>query len=201
MKDLKRRMTALSLALLLIGCLTACGTSERNTAASTQSSTVAPFDGSPELGDTMPELTFTTAEGETVSLSQLLGEKKLVVLNFWFANCTWCLREFPVMEVAYQRYQQDVEILAVNPVDSASDIRAFREEKAYSFPMAPCSRELALSFGVTGYPTSVFIDREGTICLIHTGAITDVSVFDRVFETFTADDYQQKLYKSVEELL
>lgn len=152
------------------------------------------------LGDQMPELTVTTPEGETLVLSQLLRQKKMVVLNFWYADCIWCIREFPVMEVSYQRYKQDVEILALNPYDAEADIATFQKDHSLSFPVASCSRDLTMAFGINGYPTSVVIDREGTICLIHPGAITESEVFDRLFETFTAENYTTKLYQGISDL-
>lgn len=159
-----------------------------------------PYSGPLSLGDIMPELTVTTVEGETLLLSELLKSKKMVVLNFWFADCIWCIREFPVMEASYQQYREDMEILALNPYDAPADIAAFQQEHSLSFPMASCSRDLTMAFGVSGYPTSVIIDREGTICLIHPGAITEKQVFDRLFETFTAQDYSPELYHSISEL-
>ena len=152
------------------------------------------------LGDKMPELSVTTPEGESLLLSQLLEQKKMVVLNFWFADCIWCIREFPVMEVSYQKNKQDIEILALDPYDSQEDIAAFQKEHSLSFPMASCSQDLTRAFGINGYPTSVVIDREGTVCLIHSGAITDVRIFDRLIETFTAEDYSPKLYTDITDL-
>lgn len=188
----------LALVLLLAGCSRSTPTPSPTDGTDPTDATA--FDGSLELGDTMPELTFTTAEGQAVSLTQLLQEKKLVVLNFWFAECGWCLKEFPALEVAYQRSRSDVEILALNPFDSADTVAEFQKNHSLSFPMAVCSRSLALSFGINGYPTSVFIDRNGTVCLIHAGAITDAAVFQTVFDTFTGDDYRQTLYADISEL-
>ena len=105
------------------------------------------------------------------------------------------------MEVSYQEYKQDLEILALNPYDSRSVIEAFQQEHSLSFPMSGCSQDLVMAFGINSYPTSVVIDREGTVCLIHSGAITDVRVFDQLFETFTAEDYTPRLYHSITDLL
>lgn len=187
---------ALSLVLLLTGCAT--DEASVNDPVPTQSVQQLT---SLSLGAQMPELTVTTAQGETILLSELLQQKKMVVLNFWFADCIWCIREFPVMEVAYQRYQQDVEILALSPYDASEDIVAFQQEHSLSFPMASCGRDLTVAFGIGSYPTSVVIDREGRICLIHTGAITDVAVFNKLFETFTAEDYTSNVYHSIDDLL
>lgn len=204
--DQERNMTkfwklicpVLALAVLLAGC--AAG-KQTETEPTKEPSMNAQLSGPLSLGDQMPELTVTTVEGETLVLSQLLEQKKLVVLNFWFADCIWCIREFPVMEVSYQQYREEVEILALNPYDPPETIGDFQQEHALSFPMAGCSRDLTQAFGVTGYPTSVVIDRNGTVCLIHSGAITEKAVFDKLFQTFTAEDYTPKLYHSVNDLL
>lgn len=186
----------LALVLLLTGCTAGeAPTTEPVPTQSVQQLT------SLSLGAKMPELTVTTPQGETLLLSELLMQKKMVVLNFWFADCIWCIREFPVMEVAYQRYRQDVEILALSPYDAPEDIAAFQEDHSLSFPMASCGRDLTMAFGIGSYPTSVVIDREGRICLIHTGAITDVAVFNKLFETFTAEDYTSSVYHSIDDLL
>ncbi len=193
MNKFLRVFAALLAVLLIAGC---SGAQQKP-----DSVTLPGITGPVSLGDTMPELSLATAEGQTYKLSELLAEKKLVVLNFWFADCIWCIKEFPVMEVAYQRFREDVEILALNPYDSPEDIDAFQKEHSLSMPLGFCSREPVNALGVSGYPTSVFIDREGKICLIHSGAITDVAVFNQLFETFTAEDYTSKVYNSIDELL
>ena len=46
------------------------------------------------LGDVMYDFSVVTPAGETVTLSEMLEEKKVVLLNFWYTTCTWCLKEF-----------------------------------------------------------------------------------------------------------
>ena len=104
------------------------------------------------------------------------------------------------MEVAYQDYKQDLEIIALSPYDARETIVAFQEEHSLSFPMAACNRDLVMGFGIGSYPTSVVIDRNGLICLIHSGAITDTQMFRKLFQTFTAEDYTPRVYQSINEL-
>lgn len=192
------RKIAILLVFALIFCLLGCESEQITT------TTIQPADSENvgfALGQKMPDLSVTTADGREMNVSQLLQEKNLVVLNFWFENCIWCQKEFPAMELGYQQYKDHVEILAVNPVDGGENISAFAESSSYSFPMASCSRDLALAFGIGGYPTSVFIDREGRISLIHAGAITDSNVFYQVFEHYTSEDYVSKSYVSIAEIL
>jgi peroxiredoxin len=191
------RKIAILLAFVLMLCL--CGCESEKTSISTTQPTDS-VDVGFALGQKMPDLTVTTSDGQERNVSQLLREKELVVLNFWFADCGWCVKEFPAMEVAYQRYKDSVEILALNPVDETSRITAFQGEHGLTFPMMSCTRDTSLGFGVNAYPTSVFIDRTGTICLIQSGAITDTTVFYNIFDHFTGDDYQQKIFKDLSEL-
>ena len=60
------------------------------------------------LGDVMYDFTVTTSDGETVTLSEVLKEKKMVLLNFWYTTCTYCVAEFPFMEQAYQQFKSRV---------------------------------------------------------------------------------------------
>lgn len=193
---MKRVMALLLLAVLLTGC--AGADPSGTTAATVSTQTGGAFPG---LGGTMPEMTFDTATGETLTLSELLAEKELVVLNFWFQDCPWCMREFPVMELAYQRYRENVEIVALNPADGAEQVKAFQAESSLTFPMAACPRAWATEAGVSGYPTSIFIDRDGVVCLIHAGAITSTDVWYTLFDAFTGNDYERTVCNSINELV
>ena len=157
-----------------------------------------------KLGDIMYDFTVTTPDGQKIVLSELLKEKKMVLLNFWYTSCSWCVTEFPFMEEAYQMYKDDVAIVAVDPLGETDDaIKAFpaNYNLNLTFPLAACPTTWANTFGISGYPTSVIIDRYGMITLIEAGAITSLRPFTGLFETMTADDYTQKLYGSVGELV
>lgn len=145
------------------------------------------------LGDIMYDFSVVTPEGETVTLSELLKEKKMVLLNFWYTTCTYCVLEFPYMEEAYQMYQDDIAIVALNPFNNDAEIKTFQEEQQLSFYMAQCQPAWASVFGIQGYPTSIAVDRYGVICLIEAGGITSLRPFTSMFEHFAAEDYQQKL--------
>jgi len=146
------------------------------------------------LGDVMYDFTITTPEGQKIQLSELLKEKKLVVLNFWYTNCSWCVKEFPVMAEAYNEYKDDVEILALDPMNEGAEaVKAFHTQNNLPFPMAECPTSWSAVFGIQGYPTSVFIDQYGVICCVESGAITSLRPFMSAFEHFTAKNYEQKL--------
>ena len=153
------------------------------------------------LGDVMYDFNVLTPDGETVSLSQMLSEKKMVLLNFWYTTCSWCVTEFPFMEAAYQTYGEDAGIIALDPFDEDAAIKSFQTDMGLTFPMAKCPSAWSSTFSVGGYPTSIVVDRYGVICLVVSGAIPSERAFMSIFEHFTAEDYEQKLIVEAEELM
>lgn len=156
-----------------------------------------------KLGDVMRDFTVTDSDGKSHTLSEILKEKELVVLNFWYTTCSWCGEEFPYMNAAYNTYGDKVEILALDPygTDSESDISTYKASMGLDFPMIKDYNALYAAFGVTAFPTSVFIDRYGVVCLVEEGALLGDQPFTVAFDHFTGDDYVQGLYQNVESLI
>lgn len=155
-----------------------------------------------KLGDLMYDLTVTAADGKEYVLSELLKEKKAVVLNFWYLECQPCRKEFPYLQAAYEKYSSDIEVLALNPVNTdAEAVAAFQKEQKLTFPMAVCDPVWQEAMQLTAYPTTVVIDRYGAISLIHTGSVTEENVFESIFSYFTADDYTQGVVTDLEDIL
>lgn len=146
------------------------------------------------LGDVMYDMTVKTSEGTEIKISELLKEKKMVMLNFWYTTCQYCVEEFPYMNEAYEKYKDDIEIVALNHLDDVEAIKGFKSSMGLTFPMATCNSTFPQNvFGVSGWPTSVVIDRYGVICMVEAGGILSLRPFINMFDHFTADDYQQKL--------
>ena len=55
-----------------------------------------------EPGQAMPDFTVSLTDGTNATLSEILKEKDLVVLNVFASWCGPCEREFPDMENVYQ---------------------------------------------------------------------------------------------------
>ena len=153
------------------------------------------------LGDVMYDFTVTNQAGEEITLSEVLAEKKMVLLNFFFTTCSPCITEFPYMQEAYEMYQEDAGVIALDPLDDNATVAGFQQSMGLSFPMAACQPAWSSTFGISGYPTSIIIDRYGVICLIEKGGLTSLRPFTSMFEHFTADDYTQKIYTSLNDLV
>lgn len=153
------------------------------------------------LGDIMYDFTVVDAAGETYTLSEILKEKKMVLLNFFYTTCGPCVTEFPYMQEAYEAYQDKVGIVALDPMDDAAAVQGFQSSMGLTFPMVACQPAWSATFSVSGYPTSIVVDRYGMICLIEVGGLTSSRPFTSIFEVFSADDYQQKIYNSLDEVV
>ena len=154
-----------------------------------------------KLGDAVMNFSVTTADGTVYVLSELLEQKQAVVLNFWYLQCNPCRAEFPYLQQAYEKYSDKIEILALNPVNNEPEaIEEFRKELGLTFPMAACDPAWEKAMQITAYPTTVIIDRYGSIALIHKGSIDEAKVFEDAFEFFTAEDYQQTVVEDILEL-
>lgn len=154
-----------------------------------------------KLGSQMPNVQLTDALGNSFTLYELLEEKKMVMLNFWFINCPYCVMEFPAIQGAYAQMADEVAIVAVNPYDTASQMISFAKEHELQFTMCPDDPGLSKAFGVSGYPTTVIVDRNGIVCLVQPGAMPYETVFLEVFAHFTAQEYETKLFQSFAEIM
>ena len=151
------------------------------------------------LGDAMPDFSLTDHDGTVYTLSELLRDKKAVVLNFWNLSCVPCKQEFPHIQQAYEKYSDQIEFLAINPMDSdGSVINQFVQEMGYTFPMFQVDFQWHEMFNVNAYPLTIVIDRYGNIALTHSGSVPDTETFENLFAYFSADDYSQEFYKSIQ---
>ncbi len=162
------------------------------------------------LGDVMYDFSVRDVNGTTHKLSDLLKTKKMVMLNFWYIECSWCNKEFPGLNDSYAKFTDKLEVLGINDYgsDSFDEVKKFPTTGSYAddnllFPMCKVTDTTGLTlgkFGGTGYPTTVIIDRYGVICMIESGAIVGEAKWDKIFNYFTSDNYTQKLINKAEDL-
>ncbi len=123
------------------------------------------------IGETAPDFTLQTMEGDSLTLSELRGQ--VIVLNFWASWCVACREEHSVLARVTRQYPEgDVRVLGVLFQDSpASAERFMKRYGAFMTVLDPGSRT-AIDFGVYGVPESFFLDAEGRIAHKHIGPVT-----------------------------
>ena len=103
-------------------------------------------------------------EGTTFNLDD--NSKKPLILNFWFPSCPPCVKEMPDIDSVYRLYRDKVDVVGIQLIglDSVSDGSDFVTESAISYAVGPDNDgSIAVDYGVTGFPTTVFIDSERNI--------------------------------------
>jgi len=118
--------------------------------------------------------TLKDVNGTDVKLADYKG--KVVLLNFWATWCGPCKLEIPEFVEAYARYRdQGFVILGVLSEDDppAPDLKAFMTEFKMNYPVFREHQPLAEANGeLWALPTSFMIDRHGSICSKHMGAMS-----------------------------
>jgi len=146
-------------------------------------------------GDKIQDFTFSTYDGQLVTLSEVLKEKEAVLINIWASWCGPCRSEFPFMQEAYTSYQDRVEVLALScePTDTADTLAAFAESYQLTFKIGQDPVGFLAALGVNSIPTTLMIDRFGTICYVHSGAMPNVDSFTRLFDAFLGENYTESV--------
>ena len=146
-----------------------------------------------EPGQKMPDFTVQLTDGSSATLSALLKEKDLVVLNIFASWCGPCEREFPEMEAVYQAHSDKMVIIAASgdPNDTMDIIAAYKDSHNLSFPMGLASEEM-YSLGSAGFPTTLFIDRDGNVGFIKIGSFASKEDFESKVNTFLSANYDGK---------
>lgn len=160
-----------------------------------------PANHSYKMDDIMYDFTVTTSDGGTFQLSEVLKEKKLVMINFWATWCGPCRNEFDDIQNAYERYQDDMTVIAmsIEPSDSESKVATFKSEYRPLLTIDMTTKQNNIYGMFSAYnnggsiPFTVFVDRYGKICNYIAGSGTE-ALFKQEFARYTAADYVQTAF-------
>jgi len=126
----------------------------------------------PEVNQAAPDFALTTLTGESVRLSELKG--RVVAVNFWATWCGPCRLEMPLLQTYADRYPQDLTVLAVNDAEPIEKVQPYVDDLGLSFPILLDEKELVTRlYRVRGFPTTIFIDRDGKIRYQHPGLLME----------------------------
>ncbi len=109
-------------------------------------------------------------DGE-LQLSSLRG--KAVVLNVWASWCIPCKEEAPYLEEVWQTHRdRGLVVVGLDAKDFRADARRFAERYELTFPLVYDGPGDELDgYGVTGFPETFVIDREGRVVEAFAGAV------------------------------
>lgn len=131
------------------GSLTEATTAEQTTEQKVESTTEPP----PFI---IEDFTLTRLDGTPTSLYDYEGQNQLILLNFWATWCKFCVEEMPLLDELDKR--DDITVLAVSVGEETDVVKEYIDENGYAFNVfLDADAKLASKFGVTGFPTTLFI--------------------------------------------
>ncbi len=154
-----------------------------NAPGETQGVTTRAADAAPDFEIELFE-TANHERGEVLRLSDLTG--KPIVLNFWYPSCPPCAAEMPDLEQAFQDHRDEgVEFVGVEELilDTVEDGQEFVTEIGVTYALgADVEGDLIVEYGITGFPTTLFIGADQTIVEKWTGFLTAEKIEELIDE-------------------
>ena len=185
----KRRRLGILGALVLTATLAACGGSSDGVESVVldepgeyQQPTIALNDDL--RGEPIETAMLLDADDEEIDLADLIGQP--LVINFWFSACPPCKREMPALQTVSETYADTVRFIGVNSVDSRDRMLDFADEMGVTYELLrdPDS-ELLVNNGIAAFPTTLFVDANGSVVKQIAGEVT-VEVLTSTIEELLA---------------
>jgi cytochrome c biogenesis protein CcmG/thiol:disulfide interchange protein DsbE len=106
-----------------------------------------------------------------LALDDLRG--KAVAVNFWASWCDPCKEESPFLERVWrQNRSKGLVVVGVDANDFRSDARGFMRRHDLTYPVVYDGPGKTIGpYGVTGFPETFVLDREGRVVEAFVGAI------------------------------
>ena len=121
-----------------------------------------------KVGIPIPELTFTTIQGDKISTVDFTGQ--ILVLNWWATTCSPCIAEMPDLNQLVERFQVSgqVEFIAI-ALDEPQKLDRFLQRHTFDYIHTLGSSEHTEIFGKS-FPRHVVVNRDGVVAFDRRGA-------------------------------
>ena len=124
-------------------------------------------DHAARLGKAAEEWEAKDIEGKSHRLADYRG--KVVVMDFWYRGCGWCMFAMPQVNRLSEAFRDEpVAVLGMSIDEDEKDARVVIEAMGLKYPTIKAVG-IPEKYGVRGYPTLVVVDKEGKVRDIHVG--------------------------------
>jgi len=123
------------------------------------------------IGRPAPDWELKDLEGKSHAMKDYRG--KVVLLDFWYRNCVYCMRAMPQVNGVARHFKgKPVALLAMNIDQDPADARYIVDKLGITYPVLRAheeSEEWMRELPIFGFPTLVIIDRDGIVRDAHVG--------------------------------
>jgi peroxiredoxin len=132
----------------------------------------------PVDGQQLPNLLLVDADGATVPLASFVGRP--MVVNVWYSSCPGCAEELQAFAEVSAELSDTVQFLGVDPVDQPQAMVEFASARGIEYPLLrDADGEFVTALGLTGFPTTLFVDLDGTI-VAQTGQLSQAALRSQI---------------------
>lgn len=126
--------------------------------------------GNSYLGINALDWTLPSVAGDSITLSKI--EANLIMLEFWFPNCTGCVHAIPEINEIQKRYKnKGLKVYGIEfTKPDNTGLEDYMKKMKMEHPSLYSAKEVASNYGVSAGPT-VFLIKEGKFVYARTGFI------------------------------
>lgn len=121
-----------------------------------------------KIGELAPDWTLYDSYGNPHSLTDYRG--KIILLDFWATWCKWCIKSIPKLQSIHNNFLNDVVVLGIscNEKKEANPLK-FLNDNGGNYTVLLNGENIVDDYGITGYPTTFLIGKDGKILWNYTG--------------------------------
>lgn len=113
---------------------------------------------------------------------------QIILLNFWATWCKYCEKEMPLLNELSKN--EKYHVMAIDVGESAETVQKYLDDNGYDLDVyLDENNELASQFGVTGFPTTIFISSNFEYLYSYPGMLDDETL-NSILKAI--DDYNSK---------
>ena len=127
-----------------------------------------------KIGEIPYDFTVVSTEGKAIRLSDLVKEKKPIIVYFMATWCPYCAEDYAVLSKIYKDYENNITFISISLDVSENVLELAEYKKRYpklkSMIFAPGQNQILIDYGITKTTSKYVIGKNGTIIYRSIGA-------------------------------
>ena len=123
-------------------------------------------------GKAMPYLTLKSIDGKTIDTKELKGD--VLFINLWYTACAPCMAEMPALNrLAGEYNNKNVAFIGITTDTKQTLDSDFFPKHQLDFSIIADATTIIEKIGMTGFPTTYIVDKNGNVADAWIGGYTD----------------------------